>query len=980
MPSESEWNQAVFDWYFGPHVAGRPVYLSFDEAAAAAIAESKGWSLAEPLADLRSSLRLTLEQTYPFTSWLRLAQRRSARSVAIEPPCFVHVLALTVLPATARALDDSPAGYYAPLFAALGIRDSDARRADYRESVPTLWRKLGAWLQAQNGMFGMPTAREGHHATAYLGWSRSQAIVRSADRSTFIDFFLQSGYEPGERPPVELLLARFEQWARRSRVSDRVRAAFEHAERRTALGEILLHDLETWDGDTRDEDFHSVHRVVPRLNARRRALTWVLLCDKDFGGLFDDAGQEAAAAGSDRVHWLPDIRLLPTPKRDRWCVGGMRVEARHEPVHVFEEDLVLGGYTSVPRMTEGRAAWVLVSSAGAPGAIEFLRARGLVAVDWPALPGWKLFKDVRVPVEAVAYAPPILHDKLPALGLRASLQGGLGLGRGSYLVGFAPDLVLPESPIPLDVELDGSLLRRVEPGRREELPLAALATGLGPHTIAVGDQRLRFELVVPAPPSTATDRLCHVIKPHPNTLLDFGSLETVGATEVGVSGAHLVAPSAHQCRDRRTWAPASDGWLAIAQDGRSTFLPPTPAWVTSALREQSCHMSVDDARAVVTHPVDWLARVMRQKVLIHHLCDKEPPTAPVARHGAFGERDVYVGPSSASRWVEVAGRLASRSVFPARHDATPTWANQDRDANTMPVDRVLWWCSVRGSGRIHTFVEAFQWLTGNHLDRTIAHQVLRNLSRLGHVEVNWHAGRWSATPTTLVVPTNAGGLSFIVGARCESLVADVERYAEAEELDVDVAVGSATATAPSVLMIRSGNCDDLVTLARLMGFEVAWDPSSRLSELLPCVDRMIRTGAVPFGFERRRVIVDEQQVRYVPVYDDTWEGSYEHDSYGALVYSIRDAAHDENPYLVDRSTAVWFALRQAGRRPAVYDAESRTFRVPAAFGLPLLHERCLVLATGVLPRFEVAAGGLRILAYPNVAPRTAARILETLTT
>ena len=90
-------------------------------------------------------------------------------------------------------------GYYRPLFSVLRISDTLERREDYRLHVPPLWMWLNRWLKSKDGLFGLPTAAGGSYSTAYLGWSRSQAVVRSVDRAAFIDFFEQIGYRPGER-------------------------------------------------------------------------------------------------------------------------------------------------------------------------------------------------------------------------------------------------------------------------------------------------------------------------------------------------------------------------------------------------------------------------------------------------------------------------------------------------------------------------------------------------------------------------------------------------------------------------------------------------------------------------------------------------------------------------------------------------------------------------------------------------------------
>ncbi len=965
------WNRALFDWYFGSHMAGRPVYLSFDEAAALAIAEANGWDSSDPVGDLSTCLRPTLDRAQPFSYWMWAAEKWKANGSTAPPP-YLHVLALTVLPATIRKLAGSTGGYYPPLFRVLGIEDRPERRENYQENVPRLWVALAKWLEANGGRHGLPTARAGTHAFAYLGWSRSQALIRSADRVAFIDFFEQVRYRPGDDPPRQLLLARFERWATRVSVSSRIRDALSDQERRSALSDVLAHDLATWVGESRDEDFRQILRLVPRLNASRRSLTTALLCPRGFRGLVE--GDEVVAMpGDDRSLFQRHITLEPSTRRETLTVAGQRLQFRHRLVHVFEEDQILGGYTAVDRVTAGRSAWFAVA-ASVRDALAYLTARGGTATEWPSLPGWTIVRDVRLDASEADQAPSSLVDVMPPLGLRASLEGGLHLGDRHYLTGAAPDLVIPASPVAITVRLNGQSISQVAIDQPASIGLAPLAESPGDYVLDVGDQRLRFAVEPPGRAEHADQVLHHVLLRDPPTLLGLDSLDRVLAGEVGLSGAAIGDEDSNPA-DEPSWSPPTDGWLAISPTGAATYLPPAPDWMTR-IGQGACHLARSDLEATVGHPVAWVVRIMRTKAhvrFVNGLSGVEERVEPVPMLGA---RAMLVPADQVSAWQEhiaCHGPPSDREPLPS----LPPWdALPPERTGSLQFDRALHWCSERTEGTVADFVDAYRWLHRG-ADAPAAYLALRTLSRLGDLEVDWHNRRWSTTPTRIVVPQGAGGLAFMVGRRPASLIDELKGLIDRLDLEIVVTTATHPTDGPTIPLVRAGSRAELLELALAAGIPCVIDAATRLAALLPTLDCMVRTGRIPTGFERRKILVTAAGYTTKPAYDDQWHGSYEHDSYGPTIYSFRDDAHDDRTYLLDRSTALWHELRRQHLCPIDYHATQRTLHVPRSLGLPLLHERALILATGFLPSLT-RVGGVPHLTYQNIPPHLAARVKETL--
>lgn len=898
MPDEKAWNAALAGWFYGPHLAGRPAYLSVDEAVLQSISAAHDWPLADPIGSLRQSLLPYLKRVLPFSYWIDVSSNW-AKSAKLEPPPFIHLLALTVLATTERP-DGSERrvarglpGYYPPLFEVLGIEDTKGRREDYRWKVPELWKLVGSWLDSHEGQIGLPTAREGNHATAYIEYSLSQAIVRSADRGIFIDFFDQVGYAPRDDVGSDLLLARFEVWAAKLVPSVRVRRALGDVSRREILGEILRHDLRAWTGETRDENYHEVFRVKPRLNSQKRTLTATISCPTPFAGL-TVGGVKLAASGHERVHLNHKIVLEHSTRRERIELGDKRFELRHALIHAFEEDDLLGGYTAVSRMTRGRTAWLVVSQR-CTKVTAFLESEGFRSEEWTNIPGWFIFRNVRLGHEQVSVAPSDLGAFLPASGLRAELQGGLALGYGRYLVDGPPDLVVPASPLELKLLVNGALRETIEKDIDRRIPLSRYLDHQGKYVLDVGDQSLRIELQTASASAERPPPLVHILLPFPPTVLDLSTTTLPG--DVTISGAAIQGVST---------AP------------------------------------------VAGYPAEALWKPSTDVVTRQALQSKRSDQTMTPRIGL----------------VRSAGRPASGELS----EAAPT-----KDSVS---DQMLRWCSIRKAGSIASFVETCQWFSNSWEEKALSYRSLKSLWYLGHVEIDWPAQRWGITPPRLVAPLPATGDAFLVGLRDDDLSSRLAQLVSLPPSPIRVTrVPQQRAGGPAALAIRATSLEALTECAEQMDAPLVVDVANKLTDLLPSLDRMVRGGDIPLGFETRRIEISGHAIHRSPTLDELREGSYEHDTFGAQIYSIRNV--DGERHLVDKSTAIWHALRRLHLYPATYDEFNKAFAVPLDVGLPLFHQRALIMSTGLLPQIATL-DSKHHLVYSCVSAATAQRIKETL--
>ena len=196
------------------------------------------------------------------------------------------------------------------------------------------------------------------------------------------------------------------------------------------------------------------------------------------------------------MHLDYQLTLEHSSRRERVNLGANTLEMRHSPVHAFEEDNILGGYSATSRMTDGRTAWLAVSMRRRD-MTAFLTGRGFSGDEWASMPGWLVFRNVRLGHEDASLAPAELGAILPASGLRTRLKGGLRLGNGRYLVDGAPDLFVPASPLegegPLEIVPDQSYILRC-------LPHHAATPVIGGGPVRINRNRPPDETVSISPP------------------------------------------------------------------------------------------------------------------------------------------------------------------------------------------------------------------------------------------------------------------------------------------------------------------------------------------------------------------------------------------------------------------------------------------------------------------------------------------------
>ena len=143
-------------------------------------------------------------------------------------------------------------------------------------------------------------------------------------------------------------------------------------------------------------------------------------------------------------------------------------------------------------------------------------------------------------------------------------------------------------------------------------------------------------------------------------------------------------------------------------------------------------------------------------------------------------------------------------------------------------DLLLEWASERGRGNWQRFRDAHDWAhppAARPAWRGAGFTV-RQMSALGHIEIDWQAGFWAAAPPVLTLLPSAGGHALLTGGRTRALIdrldAELRKRGDLYGLDP-----YAQEVAPSAILIASGDEEAIQSLADALGVSYVHSASAR---------------------------------------------------------------------------------------------------------------------------------------------------------
>jgi hypothetical protein len=229
-----------------------------------------------------------------------------------------------------------------------------------------------------------------------------------------------------------------------------------------------------------------------------------------------------------------------------------------------------------------------------------------------------------------------------------------------------------------------------------------------------------------------------------------------------------------------------------------------------------------------------------------------------------------------------------------------------------------------------------------------AKRLMRNLVRMGHLE-ELASDRFRTVPPTLVA--QEGDRFLVTGARSEALREQLARTTGASVLPA-----APQHEGPAVWQVV-GNQDVVASAANAIGLTVTRDRGAELLASLPCLIDTL-AGAPSEGIPDKT----ERWTPDAPIGRPRWRRTTADGHAPGLYRTVRkphqwylrpaEAAPTTRLNTPERRVAAaWLLLRDKVRLE--YARDARVLSVPAiGFGLPLLVDRALILASGRLPEWR----------------------------
>ncbi|WP_404389648.1 hypothetical protein [Humibacillus xanthopallidus] len=892
-------------------------------------------------------------------------------------------MSMTVLAVTEDPIG-SANGVYRRQNELLGLPEEAKAPLGY-DSVPGLWRIWNEWLSGPGARYGRPSAKA-HERWTLQGWARSQGLVRFSDRLLIEDFLSSVRIGPADVCRAEQVTEDFLAWLRyRGERGRKLLTKFSDDAAIDVLREVMGDEVVRWTG-TRRQVRQRGHQLQALLTYDEWSEEFGLAVPVDQRLL----GQDVAIDG-DQVHideFLPYLRLPSEPDMLRSGASiaitqGIKVRFSPEPAYVLRDEPAVEGTVQARGAASSKAYRVLVDGEHLAETTEVLRRAGHCGhSESAAKAGWYWFTDVMTCPDT---------SELRALGLGAlasprptsmELSGGLRLSRGTYLVGFEPDLAVPEGVaitldgVPIDVHGDASTAlcnRSLVPGR---------------HVVSTdGGDSVSFVTLTHVQERARGSELGWRLGTNLEPVRDLDQpVSTMTLSGAAIRGMTLRIPSVarlmggREClvvsaigEIRQVW-PATEGWL------QEIALEPGAIDLSRALRD------------LLPDSAFFLFRNQRTGAIDAMALHRDVPASP-GKVSSITRPDLASALFQKWRWLgdadtelrdEVLTKTLGRAHSPAAATRPATAAYQGLKVDlradvtagpveTNPYNDILNWLSERegGTASLEQFRDAWAWSCARHglpeleLEERLA---LYRLERLGFLERDYARRRIGVARPALSALPSANGLLILTGARPTRLIQRLDDESDPDEviaeaiMSIDIQPRTqldahGRPIAPTVLYVSFDPSQVAVVRAGMDRLGIAMQGVASEAILGHAPDARHALGSAmryigsPGRHFLRRKTGPEGVAGWSPAASDNSRGLYEYRLPYGSVFAYR-TEWGGDLVKVDRQLGSWVDAGAQGHRKLLkYLLTHRKLYVPQGRSLPLppLLDRALVLRTGLLP-------------------------------
>lgn len=313
------------------------------------------------------------------------------------------------------------------------------------------------------------------------------------------------------------------------------------------------------------------------------------------------------------------------------------------------------------------------------------------------------------------------------------------------------------------------------------------------------------------------------------------------------------------------------------------------------------------------------------------------------------------------------------------------WTNDDEDPFDLSVtssnerdtddpllgqryDRLLYWLSANAEGTWRTFARVCDVLQLAEDIKGGARSIFRRLILLGYIESSSDGQKWSICPTTLVQCATDPEGCFLTGQQTPKLIKQLKEYWEVESIPQPGYQG------PSCVKVHGTFPDASIDGLSLEYSEVA---SVQLARLLPNLEGWKDTLTSIDRISTANYNVEIWNGSRFTLCDTFYKKNGQYFGESGMYRLTRGETSDTYQIVLyfDQANQRWLRGDWYGLRFLAYDAARRDFEVrydssandlwiPVNERWPMLYERALVLASGILPH---RTENLKWLRYSGVS-------------